>query len=312
MMSHLPVKINTGVASAVGSYMIWGFLPIYWKLAQHVPAPEILAHRMFWSFIFLLALLVVSGKIVSTCREVAAICRARNKLTGVITAAVLITLNWFIYIWAVNDSRIIETSLGYYINPLVSVLLGVIVLKERLSFLQVAAVLLAGLGVLNQIVQLGVFPWVSLSLAFTFGLYGLCKKMLHIGAITGITLETLLLSPLALAYIAWLQSHGQGAMVMNQPFTAAVFVGSGVVTAIPLLLFTNAANRLPLSILGFIQYLSPTITLFVGIFLYHEPFSSAHFLSFACIWSALALFSFAQARTGSRHKAAAPAPEAAK
>lgn len=311
-MSQLPPNINTGIASAACSYIIWGFLPIYWKLAHHVPALEILAHRIFWSFIFLLVLLVVTGKIGSAYREVVAISATRNKIIGVITATFLITLNWFVYIWAVNNSRIIETSLGYYINPLVSVLLGVAVLQERLSFWQVVAVLLAGLGVLYQIIQFGVVPWISLSLAFTFGLYGLCKKMLHIGAITGITLETLLLSPIAFAYLTWLQYHGQNAMTLEQPFITLVLIGSGAVTAVPLLLFTNAANRLPLTILGFVQYLSPTIALFVGIFLYREPFSATHFTSFACIWSALALFSFIQTRTSKRHKSVTTAPETAK
>ncbi|HWQ62601.1 MAG TPA: EamA family transporter RarD [Negativicutes bacterium] len=295
-MPHRPTKINAGFASAVGCYTLWGFLPIYWKLIDNVPAMEILAHRVVWCFVFLLGLLAVTGRIGQTRRELAAIAAVRVKVAGVLAATVLVSVNWFVYIWAVNDSRILETSLGYYINPLVSVLLGVIVLKERLTLRQTAAVALAGLGVLNQAVHVGGLPWVSLSLAVSFGLYGLCKKMLGIGAITGLTLETFLISPAALAYVAWLQFDGHGAFTAGEPVTAVLLFGTGVATAVPMLLFANAANRIPLSVLGFFQYLSPTIAMFVGIFVYHEPFSATQFVSFACIWAALAVFSLAPAK----------------
>jgi chloramphenicol-sensitive protein RarD len=295
-MPDRPPKLSAGVLSAVACYTLWGFLPIYWKLLDHVPAMEILAHRVVWCFIFLVGLLAVSSRLGQTRRELAAILARRKKVAGVLAATVIISLNWLVYIWAVNDSRILETSLGYYINPLVSVLLGVVVLKERLTVRQTAAVALAALGVLNQAVLVGGLPWVSLSLAVSFGLYGLVKKMLNIGAITGLTLETLLISPAALAYIAWLQSQGQGAFTPSEPATAALLFGTGVATAVPMALFANAANNIPLSVLGFFQYLSPTIAMFVGIFIYHEPFSAAQFVSFACIWAALAVFSLAPAK----------------
>lgn len=301
-MPQRPAKIDTGFASAVGCYILWGFLPIYWKFLDHIPALDILAHRIIWSLLFLVGLLAVTGKLGSARREVAAILTDRKKTAGVLAATVLITINWFIYIWAVNDSRILETSLGYYINPLVSVLLGIVVLKERLTVYQTVAVALAGLGVLNQAVNVGGLPWVSLSLAVSFGLYGLCKKMLGIGAITGITLETLLLSPAFLLYLAWMQSQGHGVLTPDQPVTAVLLLLTGAATATPLLLFANAANRIPLSVLGFIQYLSPTIALFVGIFLYHEPFSASHLLSFACIWAALAVFSLAPSKAPARRE----------
>ncbi|MDT8902374.1 EamA family transporter RarD [Anaeroselena agilis] len=300
-MTNRP-KIDAGLASAVGCYILWGFLPIYWKFLSHVPALEILAHRIVWSFVFLIGLLAVTGKISPARREIAAILADRKKLAGVLAATVLISINWLVYIWAVNDSRILETSLGYYINPLVSVLLGIVVLKERLSLRQTVAVALAGLGVLNQAVNVGGLPWVSLALAFSFGLYGLCKKMLHIGAVTGITLETLLLSPISFLYLAWLQNQGVGALTPGQPATAVLLILTGAVTAIPLLLFANAANRIPLTILGFIQYLSPTIALFVGVFIYHEPFSAGRFLSFAFIWAALAVFSLPPAKRPARRE----------
>ena len=313
-MPNRSAKINAGIVSAAGAYMMWGFLPIYWKFIDGVPALEILAHRIFWSVIFLLGLLAVAGKMGSARREAAAIAEQRKKIAGVLAATVLVTINWFIYIWAVNDSRILETSLGYYITPLVNILLGIIILKERLTGWQMAAVGLAALGVLNQTVHAGGVPWVSLALAVSFGLYGLCKKMLNIGAITGLTLETLLLSPAAAGYLVWAQYQGHGALSLAQPVTACFLLGTGVVTAIPLLLFANAANLIPLSVLGFTQYLSPTIALFVGIFLYHEPFTTGHVMSFACIWAALIVFSISQTRESGRSKAvtAKASPEAAK
>jgi len=301
-MSRSSLKVSSGLASAIGCYVLWGFLPIYWKLIDHVPALEILAHRIVWCFLFLLVLLAATGRLGPARREAAAIAADRKKIAGVLAATVLISINWLVYIWAVNDSRIVETSLGYYINPLVSVLLGVVVLKERLTLPQSAAVALAALGVLNQAVHVGGLPWVSLSLAVTFGLYGLCKKMLNIGAITGLTIETLLLTPASLGYVAWLQATGAGALAGGQIATDLLLLGTGVVTAVPMLLFANAANRIPLSVLGFVQYLSPTLALFVGVFVYHEPFSLTQFVSFAFIWAALAVFSLAPART----------PEAAK
>ncbi len=301
-MSRSSLKVSSGLASAIGCYVLWGFLPIYWKLIDHVPALEILAHRIVWCFLFLLVLLAATGRLGPARREAAAIAADRKKIAGVLAATVLISINWLVYIWAVNDSRIVETSLGYYINPLVSVLLGVVVLKERLTLPQSAAVALAALGVLNQAVHVGGLPWVSLSLAVTFGLYGLCKKMLNIGAITGLTIETLLLTPASLGYVAWLQATGAGALAGGQIATDLLLLGTGVVTAVPMLLFANAANRIPLSVLGFVQYLSPTLALFVGVFVYHEPFSLTQLVSFAFIWAALAIFSLAPART----------PEAAK
>ncbi len=298
-MSDRFPKVSAGFVSAVFCYTIWGFLPIYWKAIDNVPALEILAHRVIWSLVFLAGLVAVTGRLGSARREVAAIVANRKKVAGVLTATGLITVNWFIYIWAVNGSRILETSLGYYITPLVSVLLGVVVLKERLTLRRKAAVALAVLGVLNQTVHVGGLPWVSLSLAVTFGLYGLCKKLLGIGAITGITLETLLMMPAALAYLAWLQVQGLGAFTPAVPATAWLLFGTGAATAVPFLLFADAANRIPLSVLGFVQYLSPTIAMFVGIFLYHEPFSATHFVSFAFIWAALAVFSLGRAEASS-------------
>ncbi len=287
-------KEGTGLASAVGAYTLWGILPIYWKFLSQVPATEILAHRIIWSFVFLLCILLVTKRTGLFYEEVGVILAQPRKLCGVFTASVIVTINWLVYIWAVNNGQIIETSLGYYINPLVNVLLGIVILKEKLSLWQTISVILAAIGVLNLTVHFGVIPWVSLLLAVSFGLYGLCKKLLNIGAITSITLETLILTPAALIYLVYIQTKGGAAFYFEDLATFGLLAGSGVVTAIPMVLFTNGAIHLPLTIIGFIQYLSPTIALLVGIFLYHETFSSTHLLSFSCIWLALIIFSCAR------------------
>lgn len=295
MMQKQSDKTGISIASAVGAYTIWGILPIYWKSLSQVSAMEILAHRMIWSFIFLICMLLIIGRMGQFYEEIRVIVARPRKLCGVLAASALITVNWLTYIWAVNNGRIIETSLGYYINPLVNVLLGIAVLKERLSFWQMVSVILAAAGVLNLTVHFGVIPWVAISLALSFGLYGLCKKLLNIGAITSITLETLLVSPPALVYLIYIHFQGLATFHFDSPAVAGLLAGSGVVTAIPMVLFTNSANYLPLTIIGFIQFLSPTIALIVGIFLYHETFSSVHLLSFSFIWLALLIFSFSKA-----------------
>lgn len=306
MKNHHPGGLGPGILSAAGAYIIWGVLPIYWKTLSSVPALEILAHRVIWSFAFLAVLLAATGKLAATRREVAAIAADRRRLAGVVAAALLVTFNWLVYIWAVNASRIVETSLGYYINPLVSVLLGIVILGERLSSWQKAAVALAAAGVLNLTVSVAAFPWVTVTLAVTFGLYGLCKKLLGIGAITGIALETLIVSPVALLYLAWRHAGDGGAFTPAEPATALLLLGSGVVSAVPMVLFANGANRLPLTILGFVQFLSPTLALLVGVFLYGEAFTAAHLASFGCIWLALAVFMAAEtkARTAAQPAAA--------
>ncbi|CUH94816.1 putative transporter YojE [Propionispora sp. 2/2-37] len=284
-----------GIAYAAGAYAIWGILPAYWKLVAQVPAYEILAHRIFWSFIFMILVVVLAKHKKQFYTEVCGLVSERKKLLAIIMGSILISINWLIYIWAVNNNQIIETSLGYYINPLFSIFLGILILKERLSFGQILSVVLAAMGVLNMTLQVGKFPWVALSLAVSFGLYGLCKKITDVSAITSITLETCIVTPLALLYLVYLEGQGGGMFSAFTP-TAALLAGTGVVTAIPLLLFAGGAKKLTLTILGFIQYLSPTIALLLGIFLYHETFTAAHLVSFAFIWSAIVLFSLSQGR----------------
>ena len=286
----------TGIMSAAGAYLLWGILPVYWKQLTQVPAYEILAHRIIWSFFFMFAVILATRSFRVFLTETVQLGRNPRKLAGLIIASVLISANWLIYIWAVNENRVVETSLGYYINPLVNVLLGIIVLKEKLSLWQGVSCGLAATGVLIMAVNFGAVPWVSLSLAFTFAFYGMCKKILGLSAITSTTLETLVVSPVAAAYLLILARHGSGAFGFTGQTTTWLLVGAGAVTATPLLLFAGGANRLSLSLLGFTQYLSPTITLVIGVVIYHEPFTQVHMLAFGFIWLALAVFSLAKTR----------------
>ena len=283
-----------GVISAIGAYFLWGILPVYWKMIHDVPATEVLAHRIIWSLVFMIGILGVTKGMESFIAECRQIIASRKQVVGVIMTAILISVNWCTYIWAVSENRIVEASLGYYINPLVSVLLGMIVLKEKLSLWQMVSFFLATIGVVIMALNFGGIPWVSLVLAISFGLYGLFKKMVNIGAITGITVETAISSPIALLYVSYLHVQGIGAFHFNS--TSLLLMGAGVVTAIPLILFAKGANRLPLSMLGFIQYMSPTISLLIGVFVYHELFTSIHFLAFSFIWLALVLFSLSKTK----------------
>lgn len=294
--SSQPNEMLIGILSAAGAYLLWGVLPVYWKQLTNVPAYEILAHRVIWSFFFMFAIILATRSLRQFINETMQIWHDRKKLMVLFIASLLISANWLIYIWAVNESRIVETSLGYYINPLVSVLLGIIVLKEKLSLWQSVSCMLAAIGVLTMTVNFGAVPWISLLLAITFAFYGMCKKILNMGALTTTTLETLIVSPLAVLYLVSLQSQGTAAFSFAAPVTAAFLLGAGAVTATPLLLFAGGANRLPLSLLGFTQYLSPTLSLALGILLYHEPFTSMHLVAFSLIWLSLAIFSLARTK----------------
>jgi chloramphenicol-sensitive protein RarD len=283
-----------GIGFAAGSYLLWGILPVYWKLLQNVPSLEILAHRVFWSFIFLLALLIITWKLQPFLNEAREVTRQPQKVLSIFIAAIMLNLNWFLYIWAVNHNHLIQTSLGYYINPLVSVLLGIFFLQERLSLWQLLAFFLAVVGVSSLTIQYGAFPWLSVWLALTFGVYGLFKKVINLGAITGLTLETLITCVFALAYLVYVGNTGNAAFTFSLSPTTLLLLGAGVVTATPLLLFGAGARRLPLFIVGFLQYISPTMGLLLGVFVYHEPFTKGHLMSFAVIWAGLILFSLSR------------------
>lgn len=278
-----------GIIYATVAYTLWGFLPIYWKFVQDVPADEILAHRILWSFIFMIVIVLASGKLKPFFNECKVILHDKKKLIGISAASVIISVNWLTFIWAVNSEHVVQASLGYYINPLVSILLGMIVLKESLSRRQLLSFVLAAIGVINLAISFGVFPWVSLVLAFSFGLYGLLKKMVDISAMFGLTIETMLVTPIALIYLIFIPDSSLVPATMFSG-SGALLVGAGVATAIPLLLFAAGAKRIPLSMVGFLQYIAPTLMLILGVFLYHETFTQAHLVSFVFIWVALFIY----------------------
>jgi chloramphenicol-sensitive protein RarD len=284
-----------GIVYTGGSYIIWGVLPLYWKLVENVASEEILAHRIIWSFVFMLLVLGMRKRIGQFGAELKGLFRKPKSFMLLSIASLLISANWFIYIWAVNHNHIIEASLGYYINPLVSILLGMVVLKERLNFWQLASVALAAIGVAVLTFQYGSFPWIALSLAFSFGVYGLAKKLTNYEAMVGLTLETLVITPLALIYLAVLLVNGS--LSFGGSFsTSLLLMGAGAATAIPLLYFAKGTKLIPLSMVGFLQYIAPTISLFLGVFLYHEHFTKAHMTAFFFIWTALVTFSFAKTK----------------
>ncbi|MBW4523105.1 MAG: EamA family transporter RarD [Scytolyngbya sp. HA4215-MV1] len=277
---------QSGFIYALLAYASWGLLPIYWKLFGQVPAIEVLSHRVIWSMLFLMAVLTWQQR----GAELSQLWRTPNKMLLLLLTALLLTCNWGLYIYGVNTDRVVETSLGYFINPLVNVLLGFIVLKERLHWGQKLAVLLAGIGVLNFIWQLGTVPWIALGLAVSFAFYGLIRKLVAVLPMVGLAMETLLMTPIALVAIAYGTATGTEHFSTNIGFVG-LFVGAGIVTSFPLLWFNNAARRLRLSTLGFFQYFAPSLQLLLGVFLYHEPFSRTHAITFGCIWLALLTYS---------------------
>ncbi len=286
-------EFGIGVVFAGLSYILWGVLPLFWKMVDGVPAGEILAHRIVWSLVFMLLILAALRKIPSFAGELKALIKNRKRLIGISLASIFISINWGLYIWAVNADRVIEASLGYYINPLVSILLAVIVLKEKLSGLQTVSIILAGAGVLVLTFSFGTFPWVAIMLALSFAFYGLIKKMVQVGALVGLAIETLLITPFALLFLSYVHGvSGVGGAFGGEVGITLLLLLSGVVTAIPLLLFASGAKRIPLSMVGLLQYFAPTIKLIMGVYLFHEPFTDAHLIAFACIWMALGIYTY--------------------
>ncbi|HHF42714.1 MAG TPA: EamA family transporter RarD [Candidatus Aminicenantes bacterium] len=280
-----------GIIYALLAYTSWGILPLYWKALQAIPASQILAHRIIWSFIYLALFLGfkrAGSEWLKTFRQPGS--RQSTLLT-----AVIIGSNWFIYIWAINSGHVIEASFGYYINPLISVLLGVIFLGEKLTTGQKIAFGFALSGVVLLTGGYGRFPWIALALALTFGFYGLLRKISPVGSVIGLATETGLLTPLAVGFL--LAVHLSSAKNPNySPLTIILLLGSGLVTATPLLWFTKGVRRVPLSTIGFLQYISPSLQLFLGAVVFQESFTLIHLISFILIWIALIIFSFSTGR----------------
>ncbi|MDS4068677.1 MAG: EamA family transporter RarD [Candidatus Competibacter sp.] len=276
-----------GILNALGCFSLWGLFPIYFKLLQHVPVLEVLAHRILGSALLLLALILAQGR----GRALLAEFRNQDRLGFHLLTTLLISANWLLYIWAVQNGRILEASLGYYINPLVNVLMGVLFLRERLNWRQSAAVLIAAAGVLVLVIGHGVFPWISLILAFSFGGYGMLRKKAGHNPTLGLCVETALMAPVALLFLTALAGLGAGALSMSDGRTDLLLLVAGPVTVVPLLMFLEATQRLRLSTVGLIQYLTPTLQFLLAITLYHEPFTGIHLAAFGCIWLALTLYS---------------------
>lgn len=286
-----------GIFFGLAAYVLWGVLPVYWKALELVSPFEILSSRFMWSCVFVFLLIIFQKKWLLFTKEVKQVFSNVKTGAAMVAAGITISFNWGTFIWAVNNGHIVETSMGYYINPLVSILFAIVFLRERLDKMQLAAITCAFIGVASMVYSFGKIPWVSLTLAFTFALYGLLKKILPVSALTSIMLETLLITPLALVYEYSLWQQGVSFYASENLQVIMMLTGAGVVTAIPLLLFTAGARLLPLKIIGFLQYISPTLTLLIGVFVYNEAFTASHLLAFGWIWAALLLFIVSQLRS---------------
>jgi chloramphenicol-sensitive protein RarD len=280
--------MNYGIIYGILAYLSWGLLPLYWKLFATMSAWEILAHRIVWSFVFVAILVTVARR---WKKLLGVVSDGKGKL-AVVLCSIFISANWFLFIWAVNDGHVLETSMGYYMNPLISVLLAVIFLKERLGVGQWISLLLAGIGMLIMAIQYGHVPWIAISLAVSFALYGLAKKKANLDVLLGITWETVLIFPVSLIYLWVIQAQGTSTFFALSGFSIAILLLSGVATFLPLFWFAKAAKLLPLSMVGFIQYLAPTTSLLLAIFIFNEPFTQVQVISFSFIWVALIIYSY--------------------
>jgi len=286
--------MHKGILNGIAAYALWGFFPIYWKLLQQVPAMQVIGHRIGWSFILLIAFILLTKQ----WREFSSRALTYKNLGIYLIAGILLTVNWLVYVWGVNAGFIVETSLGYFINPLLSVLLGVIFLRERLRPAQWIPVALAAAGVLYLTLAYGRLPWIALTLAFTFGFYGFVKKLAPLGSLYGLTLETGIVFPIALMYLAfagWIhlafvEFANTSAFLHDGALIDLLLIGAGLVTTIPLLMFASAAKQIPLTVVGILQYIAPTLQFLIGVFIYHEPFDQSLLVGFGLVWLALIIF----------------------
>ena len=303
-MTSAPIVDRRGLAAALFAFLLWGLFPLYWALLKRVPALEIISHRVVWCGLFVVAYLLWrdgSGWLRASLR-------GRRVLPTLMLSSVLISINWGLYIWAVTHGRVVDASLGYFINPLVNVMIGVLLLGERLNRVQWLAVAIAALGVLWLTVQLGAPPWIALSLAFSFAFYGLLRKQVAVESVPGLGIESLLLSAPALAFLLWSEWSGQ-AHFGHQAFSLdLLLIVGGALTALPLIGFAYGARRIPYSLVGILQYLAPTLQLLAGVLVLGESFSTTQAIGFGCIWLALALYAGDGWRTLRRYNQP-PAPQ---
>lgn len=280
-----------GVFLAIGAYLMWGIIPLYWKQLQHVGSVEILVGRVIWSFVFTVLFVLLIRQYKQMIVDIKMLWKNKKQFILLFVASVFVSLNWGIFIWAVNNGHLLQTSLGYYINPLISVLFGMIFFKEKISRATAVAVIIAAIGVGYQAVLGGTIPWVSLALALTFAFYGVIKKQIPLDATRGLAIETLFVLPIAVSIYIYLMNTSEIAYMHVDWKTNLLLMGGGIVTALPLVLFAKSAQKIPLYLMGFIQFLAPTISLMLGIFLYKEPFTLTEFITFLCIWLAVFIFS---------------------
>jgi len=277
--------MKKGILYGIGAYIAWGFFPIYWKFLHHVPAIQLIGHRIIWSCLLLIVVILFTKQWDDFRKTVNA-----KVIRTYTIAAILIGINWLVYVWAVNANHIVETSLGYFINPLISVLLGVIFLKERLRLAQWIPVILAAVGVTYLTFIYGRLPYIALSLASSFGVYELVKKLSPLGSLYGLTVETGILFIPAVGYLIFVEAGGSGAFLHTGLTSDLLMVGAGVVTTIPLLMFASAARSVPLWVVGLLQYIAPTLQFLIGVFIYKEPFSHNQLIGFGIVWVALIIF----------------------
>ncbi|MDO9509113.1 MAG: EamA family transporter RarD [Thermovirgaceae bacterium] len=280
-------ETRSGLYAALAAYVAWGFLPVYWKLLGGVPALEILSHRIVWSLLFVTLILLFQGRM----KEIAAVFRRPRTVSMLFLSSLLIGVNWLLYIWAVNSGKVLETSLGYYINPLVSVLFGFVFFRERMEPIQWAAIAIATTGVLFQVIRYGRWPWVALGLALSFALYGLIRKQVRVEAIPGLFAETAFLVIPAMIFLLHAGVTSQGSFLAGRFSLDMLLLGTGVVTSMPLLWFAFGARRLRLSTIGFLQYIAPTLGFILGTVVFHEQLDFPKIVTFICIWIALGLYS---------------------
>ena len=282
----------------MSAYLLWGISPVFWKTLGHVSPFELVLHRTFWSFFLLMIIVLLQVRI----NEIKLIFRQKKVLLSLFFTMVILGSNWFVFIWAVNNDQILQTSLGYYINPLFFIFLGMVVLKEKLRKLQIIALIIAGIGVTYFAFSLRTFPWIAIILAVSFGVYGLIHKRIAVEALPGLCVETMLFSVLVFIYLVWLNINDKGAFLKINYTTDFLLIGTCIFTALPLLFFTTGARRTKFSTVGFMQYIAPSLSLLLSIFVYDEPFSFETFFTFLMIWIALLFYTVDLIRYHGNHK----------
>jgi chloramphenicol-sensitive protein RarD len=284
---------KSGIIYAALAYVMWGVLPLFWNLLEKVDAGHLLAHRIVWSFVTMILIILALGKFRSFIQQIKDLFLNKRAFWGLFAASLTVSVNWLVFIWAVNSGHVLQSSLGYYINPLISILLAMVFLKEKSTRLQIVSFILAAFGVIYLTVSYGVFPWVSLLLAISFAVYGLLKKVVTIPPMFGLTIETMFVTPLAVLYLLFAPAAESTSISTG---TAVILFLSGAATAAPLLLFAHGARRLTLTQIGLLQYIAPTLMLLLGVTLFGEAFTHAHLIAFSCIWGALVLYTISGIR----------------